>query len=255
MPLVRRLAALICWLIAAPAAFASGVEFEARLWSPDLSGMAEVGDEPSATAIDLVSDLGFSGDELPEGRLLWRPSRRTSVRLSYSSFDFSGDAQLQRTVTFAGTTFDLDARVASVLELEYGGLGIAWQFLSTPDGRVRVGPVVEARGLRGEAGISTDILGLLPLSATEEFEVAFATAGLVLDVEPTRKLHVYAEWKTTVETDDGDLTDSEAGLRYYPLDLLAVAVGYRRIEIDARDADERFDLELDGPFFGAVLRF
>ena len=252
---MRRLLLLTGWLSAAPALFAAGVEFEARLWSADLAGMAQVGNIGSATAIDLVSDLGFSDDEMPEGRLIWRPTRRTSVRLSYTSFDFAGDAQLDETITFSGTTFQLDARVASVFEFEYGRLGIAWQPLSTGDGRFRLGPLVEARGLRGDAALSTNILGLLPISSSETFELAVAAAGVVLDFEPSRKLHVYAEWTTTVETDDGDLTDAEAGVRYYPLDMLALTIGYRRLEIDVVTGNELFDLELDGPFFGGVLRF
>ncbi len=252
---MRRILPLISWLIAAPVAVAAGVEFEARLWAPDLSGSAQVGAGTDSNAIDLVSDLGFAEDETLEGRLIWRPSKRTSVRLDYSDFDYAGDAQLDREVSFAGTTFQLDARVASMLELEYGGLGIAWQFLSPAGGRFRLGPLVEARGLRGTAGISTDVLGILPLSATEEFELAFAAAGIVLDFEPSAKVHVYAEWTTSVESDDGDLTDVEAGLRFYALDMLALTIGYRRLEIDAMDGNEMFDLELDGPFFGGVLRF
>ena len=252
---MKRFLSFIGWLVAAPAVLASGVELEARLWAPDLSGVAQVGNGGGSTAIDLGTDLGLDADEVPGGRLIWRPTRRTSVRLAYSSFEFAGDAQLQRPVSFAGSTFQLDARVASVLNLEYGGVGLAWQFLSTGDGRVRFGPLVEATGLRGDAGISTNLLGLLPLSATQEFEVAFAAAGAVLDVEPTPKLHVYAEWKTTVDSEDGELTDTEAGVRFYPLDMLALTIGYRRLEIDAADGDELFDLELDGPFFGGVLRF
>ena len=252
---VRRLLLVASLLAFAPAALASGVEFEARLWAPDLSGVAQVGNGGAGTAIDLASDLGFADDEALEGRLVWRPTRRTSVRLSYSSFDFAGDARLDRTVTFGDTTFQLDAQVASLLELEYGGVGLAWQPLSTADGRVRFGGLVEVRGLRGEAAISTELLGILPLSAREEFELAFGAAGVVLDVEPSRRVHVHARWTASVETDEGDLTDAEAAVRFYPTDTLAIAVGYRRIEIDAADGNDLFDLELDGPFFGGVLRF
>ncbi len=253
--MVKRLLQIVCWLTIAPALHASGVEFEVRLWSPDLGGRVQVGGLAAGTVIDLVSDLGFADDEMLEGRMIWRPSRRTSVRLSYASFEFAGDARLDRPVSFGGTTFQLDAQVASRLELEYGGLGLAWQFVSTPDGRLRLGPMVEARGLRGEAGISSHILGDLPLRAREEFELAFAAAGAVLDYEPSDRLHVYAVWTAAVGADDGDLTDSEAGLRFYPIDTLALTIGYRRIEIDFADGNDVFNLDLDGPFFGGVLRF
>jgi hypothetical protein len=252
---VKRAMPLIAWLVAAPALCAAGAEFEARLWAPDVSGVAQVGDGGAPTAIDLVSDLGLGDDETLAGRLIWRPTRRTFVRLDYSSFDFAGDARLDRPISFSGTSFQLEAQVASVLELEYGGLGLGWQLLSTSDGRLRLGPLVEARGLRGEARISADVLGTLTLDAREEFELGYAAAGLALDVEPSRRVHVYAVWTTTVQLDEGDLTDAELGLRFYPLDSLALTVGYRRLDIEARDGNEVYDLQLDGPFFGGVLRF
>jgi len=37
--------------------------------------------------------------------------------------------------------------------------------------------------------------------------------------------------------------------------MLALTIGYRRLEIHAADSNELFDLALDGPFFGGVLRF
>lgn len=251
---VRKTLSFLCWLVAAPA-LAAGVEFEARLWAPDLAGLVQVDDGVGGTAIDLGADLGIREDEALEGRLIWRPTRRTSVRLDYASFDFGGDAQLARTVTFSGTTFDIDAQATSRLELEYGGLGLSWQFLSTRDGKLRLGPLVEARGLRGEGAIDAVILGILPLGAREEFELAFAAAGLLVDVEPNAKLHLYGRWSTSVEADEGDLTDLEAGVRFYPLEMLALTAGYRRIQIDVEDGDDRFDFELDGPFFGGVLSF
>jgi hypothetical protein len=252
---VKRSLPLIAWLLAAPAVLASSVEFEAALWSPDLGGVVQVDGNGAGTAIDLGSDLGFGSEQLAQGRLVWRPTRRTSVRLSFSALDFAADAQLQQAVTFGGTTFALDASVTSRLQLDYGGVGFAWQPLSSADGRFRLGPLVEARGIRGEAEIRALIAGIVPLGAREEFELGFAAAGLVLDLEPTRKLHLHVEWKTAVGIDEGDLTDAEVGLRYYPLEALALTAGYRRLELDSRDSDELFDLELDGPFFGAVLRF
>ncbi len=252
---MKRLPILICWLAAAPALLAAGVDFEARLWAPDLAGGAVLDVADRTQAIDLGSDLGLDGDEAFEGRLIWRPSRRTSLRLEYASFDFGGDAVLQRSVTFAGTTFDLDAQVSSSLQLDYGGIGFAWQFLSTGDGRTRLGPLIEARGLRGSASIRADLAGLLQASASDDFELGFGAAGLLLDVEPSRRIHAYARWTRSVDTGDGTLTDAEAGLRFYPIEALALTVGYRRLEVDFADGGETFDLELDGPFFGGVLSF
>lgn len=252
---MRKCLVALAWLAAAPALWAAGVDFEARLWAPDLGGVARVDGGGGASTIDLGSDLGFADDEAIEGRLIWRPSRRASVRLDWAGLDFSATALLERSVTFAGTTFQLDAQVSSVLEMDYGGLGFAWQPVSTRDGRLRLGPLVEARGMRGEASLRADLLGILPLSAREEFEVAFGAAGALLDAEPTRKLHFSLRWVASIGADEGNLTDLEAAVRFLPTAALAITVGYRRVEIDATEGDDLLDLELDGPFFGGVLRF
>ena len=121
---------------------------------------------------------------------------------------------------------------------------------------MRLGPLVEARGFRGTAGISTDILGLLPLSCHRGVRARLrAPRALCSTPSRPRKLHVYAEWTTAVSADEGDLTDVEVGLRYFPLDALALTVGYRQFEIDVADGNEMFSLKLDGPYFGGVLRF
>lgn len=245
---------LIAWLAAAPALSAASGELEARLWAADLGGVARAGNG-EGTTIDLVSDLGFGDAEALEGRLIWRPTRRTSIRLAYAGVEFDGNALLDRTLSFAGTTFRLDAEVTSMVELELGSLGLAWQPLSNRDGSLRLGPLIEAHGLRATASIATTLLGLAPLSAREEVEAGIAAAGLVLDIEPSRRFHVYAEWTTSVQGDEADLTDFEVGLHYRPFAALALSIGYRRLELGASDADELVDLELDGPFLGAVLNF
>lgn len=252
---MKRLSFLVLGLIAPATALAAGVDFEARLWTPDVSGVVQAGNGGGGTVIDFAGDLGLDEDGLVEGRLTFRPSRRTSVRFGYADFSFAGDIQLDRTLEFGGQAFRLDSRVLSALELEYGRLGFAWQFLSNPAGTVRFGPLVEVKGFRGSATLNTVLLDVLPVSAREEFEVAFGAAGVALDVEPSRRLAVFAEWTTLVGADEGDLTDAEAGVRYRPIPLLALVAGYRKIEIDADERGDLLRLDLDGVFFGARLGF
>ena len=251
---MKRALVVTAWLAAAPL-FAAGAELEVRLWSVDLSGTVRVDDGAAGSVIDLESELGIGSDEPVEVRLVWRPSKKTSVRLGWASLGFTGEAELEESVTFGGQTFLLNSVVASSLDFDYARADFAWQFLANGDATVRFGPMVGARGLRGDATLSTNLLGVLPLSVSESFEFGFGAAGVVLDVEPSRKIHLYAEWSTLVTSDEGDLTDLEAAVRYYPLDRLAVTAGYRAIAIDVREGDDLLDVDLDGPFFGIVLRF
>lgn len=250
----RALPFLCCVFFAA--AFAGAVEIDLRTWPADVSGEVRV-DEPNVAGslIDFDRDLGLDEDGLIEARLIFRPTKRTSVRLAYADFPFAGAGRIQRTINFGGQTFQLDSQVTSSLDLDYGRLGFAWQFLSPPGSKVRFGPLLEVKGLRGTAGLAAEVPGIVRVEATEEFEVAFGAAGVVLDVEPSRKVHIYAEWTTLVGADEGDLTDAEAGVRFYVLDVLGLTAGYRSIEIDAEDGGDVLRLDVDGIFFGAVLRF
>lgn len=241
-------------LLALPAPAGAEVTFEVRSWRADLAGVIQIGDTAPVDEIDLVADLGLETEDDFEGRLLIRPSRRTMLRLAWLPLSFAGEEIVSRTITFFGRDFTVSRRVLSELELDYGRLGFAWQFLSTRDGRYRIGPLIEAKGFRGEATLSAPDP---PLAVTEsgEFETAFASAGLVADLEPSERLHLFAEASVLVDTNDGDLLDAEGGVRFYPLDWLAIVGGYRILEVDAGDGDERLDIEIEGAFFGLALRF
>ena len=168
-----------------PAGQASAeVVFEARQWAPDLSGEIRLDGSNVIDTIDLTEDLGLQDDEALEGRLLIRPSRRTLIRLGWTPLTMTGEEVISRTISFLGRDFEISSRVASELELEYGRLGFAWQFFSSGDGKYRIGPLVEAKGFRGTATLSALDLPV-PASESEEFEAAFASVGLILDLEPS----------------------------------------------------------------------
>lgn len=231
-------------------------ELEARAWAAAPSGEVQAISQSVGTIIDLDADLGLEDDEAIEGRLTLRPSARTKVYFAWQRLEFAGDEVLTRTIEFAGQEFTLSTRIVSLLDLDYGRAGFAWQFLGSGDGRLRFGPLVEVKAFRGEASLAApDVLQLLLLEATEEFEAAVGAAGAALDLEPSERLHLFAEATVVVAADEGDATDVEAGLRFLFADSLALVGGYRRFSVDAEEDDDTFDLDIDGAFAGVQLRF
>lgn len=230
------------------------VALEARQWSPELTGRIRVDGSSLLDEIDLNNDLGLQDADGVEGRLLVRPSRRSLIRAGWVPLTMSGDQVVSRTIRFLDRDFDVSTRVESDLELEYGRLGFAWQFLSTSDGRFRIGPLVEVKAFRGTATLSAPDLPS-PISRSEEFEVAFASAGLLMDLEPSERFQVFAEASVLVDDSQGELLDAEAGVRFFVVDKLALVAGFRRLEINAEDGNDLLDLELEGAFFGASVRF
>ncbi len=246
--------AVVAGPLAAQTDAPSRFELEARLWATAPSGQVQAIEGEFGTIVDLESDLGLDDDEAIEGRLTLRPSRRTKVYFAWTQMEFPGDEVLTRTIEFAGETFTLSTRILSLVDLEYGRAGFAWQFLGSRDGRFRLGPLVEVKGFRGEASVEAPDIPLVP-AAAEEFEAAVGAAGAALDLEPSPRLQVFAEATVVVGADEGDATDLEVGVRFLLADKLALLGGYRSFSVDAEEGDDTLDLDLDGAFAGLQLRF
>ena len=238
-----------------PAGQASAeIVFEARQWSPDLSGEIRIDGSSVIETIDLTEDLGLQDDESIEGRLTIRPSRRTLIRLGWAPLTMTGDKVISRTITFLGRDFDISSRVESELELEYGRLGFAWQFLSSGDGKYRIGPLVEAKGFRGTATLSAPDLPV-PARESEEFETAFASIGLIFDLEPSQRFHIFGEGSVLIDDSQGEITETELGVRFFPVKHIAIVAGLRQLEIDAEDDNDLLKMDLDGVFGGISIHF
>lgn len=231
------------------------IEFEARLWMPDLSGGIQVSEGGFGTIIDLDEDLGISEDDSIEGRFTWYATRRSRLRFAYQTISATGDSVVSRTINFSGVDFNVSTRLLSNFDIEYARVGWAWQLFASRNNRFRIGPLLEVKAFRGDAGIAApDLVGLV--GATEKFEAAFGSAGLILDVEFMPKLHGYAESTVLVESDeDGDLSDTEFGLRYLVTKNITVVAGVRTFEVDVTQNDDRLDFDLDGTFFGVGFRY
>ena len=254
-----RMRALSCLLLAAAvtvpaAADDSKIDFEARYWTPDLTGELQFRRAGIGAAIDLQNDLALGPDEPPEARLTFNPTRKLRLRAAYLPIAYAGDGTLARTIDFSGQTFALSTRVVSDLELEYGRVGLAWQFVHLADGKFRLGPLVEAKLFRGTASIAAPDLPI-QVSETEEFEAAFPSAGLLLEIEPNSKLCIFAEGSALVGTDRAEVLDAEAGIRYLPTSNVSVFGGYRILSIDAEENNDLLNLEIEGVFAGVSLRF
>ncbi len=251
---MKRLAAAL-GLALAPLAdpAASEVLIEARAWPAELGGQIDLENLENNeffAGVDPINDLGLEEDGIFEGRLVFRPGRRTVLRFAWMPLSFTGDE------TIRGMVGDLvvTPRVQTALDLDYGRLAFAWQFLSARKGRLRLGPMIEVKGFQGEATVAVDN-PIVPIVERTDFETGLASVGLMLDLEPSPRVSVFAEATSLVDTDEGDLRDAEIGLRFFATRLLAVTAGYRAIEIEIDDLRDRLEVDIDSFFAGVALRF
>jgi hypothetical protein len=248
---ILRPLALVLLAIAAPAV--SETLVETRYWPAELAGrldLADLRDNEFFADLDPINDLGLEEDDTYEARVSFRPSRGWVARLAWLPLSFKGDVTIDGMIG----AIPISPRVQTSLEIDYARAGLAWQLVATRDGRFRLGPMIEAKGFRGEAAIGVDN-PILPLVETTRFETALASAGLLLDAEPTPRVHVFAEWTTLVDTGKGDLRDAEAGVRFLATDWITLTLGYRMIEIDISDGVDLLQVDIDSVFLGADFRF
>ncbi len=226
---------------------------EARQWAAEPAGSFSV-DDIVSESFDFERDIGLTSDDALEGRLVFRPSRSTLVRVGFlPEIALSGDKVLSRSFTFLNTSFAFDERVATSFDIEYARFGFAWQF-TTRDGRFRIGPIVEGKGFRADLVLRAPDISP-PITETETFEVAFGTAGLIADVRISDRFEIFGEASEVVTGDEGDVSETELGIRFLPTPKLAVVAGVRTLEFEFKGSRERFILELDGTFLGLAVRF
>lgn len=251
--LVVPMAAVLALLLLPSSASADWLELEARYWAPDLSGGSSVEAGSSSVSVDFGDDLGLDVDESLEGRLTIRPGLGFFLRGRFQNLSAAGDQAASLPIEIEGQVFQLTVDTATVLDFDYAGVALGWQFRG-PDNRVRVGPFVEAKGVRGDASIFLSAFGVSEGFA-EDFEAGFAAAGGLLEIQPSDRLQLFAEISVLIEDDEADLTDWEAGLRFFVNDTLGLGVGYRSFSIDGEIDDVPLDLEYEGGFGTLLLRF
>jgi hypothetical protein len=238
---------------AASAADRRWADLELRGWDVDVTGDSLVRENGVGTRIDLDRDLGLADDNAIEGRLLLFPTRNLFVRVAYVPLDLEGDQVQSQRIEFGGEVFDVNVRVVSGLDLDYGRLHVGWMFRTASD-RLRVGPMIGAAGLRGDASLGTPDLPI-PVTASEDFEGGFASLGLLVEVAPISRLELFGEFSQLVGVDAGDITDLEVGARVRLVGELRLVAAVRTLSIDFEQDDDRLEADLEGLSLGLSLRF
>ena len=129
MVMLTLLVAALVVLLAPDRPLAQIVELEGRYWFTDLDASLKVeSNSLPGTRLDVGQDLDVDDANVPELRLTFSTGLNSKLRLAYLQGDFDGQATLDQTIRFAGTTFGTNTRVDTDLDLYYGRIGWTWQF-------------------------------------------------------------------------------------------------------------------------------
>jgi hypothetical protein len=229
------------------------IELEGRWWWTDLKGKMKVTDSNGVgTDIDLKNDLDIKDGGWPELRLTWYTGKNSRIRIAYTQLDYDGDANLQKTILFDGTTYDVGARVVTDLDIKYASLGWAWQFINIDNGFFKLGTLIEAKGFWTAATLEAPDLAI---REKEKFTFVLPTIGAALDLNPHKMLNIFAEGSGLYAGNYGYMYDVEAGVKLIPIKILSIKGGYRLLEFEAEHHDDFAKVRVHGPFVGVTVRF
>ena len=247
-----------CFVLVATLASAQVLELEGRYWPAALTATVRVtGDHAEVpsdiSTINLKSDLGLKDKDLKDFRLTLFTGPNSRLRMAYVKMDYSADQNITRTILFNGQLYTVGTRVLTTLNLDYWRYGWVWEFVGGPFSKVKFGTLLEAKTISVDAGLSAPELAP-PVAEKKSFSATVPTVGLVLDINPSRMLNIFAEVSGMSLGDKGHAWDGEAGLKLVLGSHLLVSGGYRYFDLRVNDKPDFATLKNSGPFVGAGLR-
>ena len=197
--------------------------------------------------VGLKNDLGFGNDNAPE--VVFRYKRFTADYFKIhgtGSRNFSGSDVL----TFGGSRFHGNTDSQSDLHylklqvtnpiINVLGSGVDWSYGLT--------------GIYWKGSVTGTELGTgNSVHKSKEFGAPVPTLGIGAHASLLDTLLFNVHLSGLPLGGHGHFYDFEAGIRYNPLDLLSISVGYRKIHANIKHKDDSGTLDLDGPYAG--LRF
>jgi hypothetical protein len=231
-------------------AAALGIELEGRYWAPDIDGSARLNDFEIPQFLDVSELLALEADGVPEGRFTFRIVLGFYVRATYQRMDNAGERSFGDELEFP---IPIEASVSSNLDFDYGRLALGWRFVF-PKKVFSIGAFAEAKGFSGDAGISLRST-IFSDSISESFEAVIPSVGIVAEINPSQKWQIFGEASKEVGYDDASLLDWELGLRYFPTGIFGIGAGYRVMDLDGVIDNLSLDVDWQGAFLTAMLKF
>lgn len=206
------------------------------------------GDIQDGTAVlSLKDDLGIEdSDNLLLGFQLGALGQRLSFR--YLPYSFSGNSTLSRSIDFGDETFNLNAPLATTLDLTEYAADYRFAPLSTPVGYVGVG-----FGVNMFESEVTLVSGNTVSRSTAT--IPLPTVGIAAGIHlPFTGLSLNADL-SGVSFQDNRYRNGEVNLDYSPAPLVGIRVGYRDRELVLEEDDLMVDITMSGPFAAVWVGF
>ena len=232
------------------------VELGAGLWNPsaDMS-LANTALDQAGTTINLKSDLGLMDQRFPGFDLILRPGLKQKFRVQLVPLHYSQTGTPRSSLTFGGQTYPVGVPVSSKIHLKAWRFGYEYDFTVTSRGFM--GFIVDVKytaveaSLTGAAGATRSASASAPLPALGGIIRIYPLAHLAVTGELTG-FKVPGSW---LKSASGHYLDFDAYATLNFVNSFGVQAGYRSFDLEYTMTNDTGTFKLEGPYFGAVIRF
>jgi hypothetical protein len=217
----------------------------------------------NATGVDFVQEFNIENKRFKEFRAVLRGGK-TKLRISHVDMVYNESAVLQRAIVVGGRTFNVAANATADLQWDLWRIGYERDFVKSDRGLL--GFIAEMNFSHVVADLSATSQGITATSLTDE-KVPFPALGVIGRVYPHKNVGVTVEWtgfkmpgfiaKKLTDSDNGDahLKSLDLYVTGSITRFFGIQGGYRALSADYLLDDDSGDLEMKGPYFGAMIRF
>lgn len=223
---------------------------EARFFAPHFDAKVHADSiSYNGGTIGLKDQLGLGNDNAPELIVKFG-----GLQLDYIHVGGDGHSTLDNTLRFGGRTFDANSELKSKSDFDYIKLTYGHDLLSVMGNGVGWNAGIATMHWKGE--VSGSSYGYHE-SRSKEYWAPVPMIGIDAHAQiPTlSSLKFYASISGLPLGGFGHFYDFEAGIRYFPIEVLGISAGYRRIDIHLEHDDDYGDLTLNGPYAGLRYEF
>jgi len=233
------------------------VELQGNWWKPssEISISSESLGIPG-TDIDLTRDLGTADEGVGELRAVLRFARKHKLRFDYLPLKYEAEKVLERDLIFNGILFPAGTSVASEMKWNTYQFGYEWDFIYRDRGYF--GVLVAAKYTDVELTLTSPV-GLEYTQAKGPIP-AIGAAGRIYvmsNVAITGQFLAFNLPNGLIERGEyeGEMYDVDIFATVNFVNNFGVLGGYRWIDVNYTADLDKGDLNLDGFYLGAVVRF
>ena len=229
------------------------IELSGAYWYPsaDIS-VASTSLNVIGSDINLANDLGLADANFPMFKIVLKPKTRHKIRLQYIPISYSQTAQVARTVTFAGRTFNRNILVNSKLDWKAYEIGYEYDFISS--NFMYVGGILEAKYSDVSASLTSVVA-----TGSESVKAPFPAIGVIARTYLAPNLSLTGELTgikiPSINSFSGHDVDVDVYATLNFTKRIGVQAGYRAMDVAFTSSNDTGSITPKGAYVGGVLRY